>query len=161
LSTPVFILLSAIAVRTAIVFALLVLAIRFTGRRQFGEIDTKDIVVVLMISNAVQNSMTLGIGRLSGALVSAGTIFLMAWLFSALVARRPAWRKRSVGTPTVLVYNGRFVDGNMRREGVTCNELMGAARNMGLDDVNWIRLAVLEADGSISVIPKRRADGTA
>lgn len=115
MSIQVFVLLSAIAVRTAIVFATLIAAIRLTGRRQFGEIDTKDIVVVLMVSNAVQNSMTLGVGRLSAALVSAATIIFLTKAFGLVVRLRPDWQRHAMGTPTVLVYKGRPIKKNMLR----------------------------------------------
>lgn len=161
LNSQLVVLLLAIAARTAIVFALVIIAMRVTGQRQMGEVDTNDVVVVLLISNALQNSMTMGIGKLSIALVSAGTISFMAWLFGAIVARRPAIQRSLMGTPTVLAHNGHMIDKNMRSEGVTSTQLMGEIRNSGLEDISQVRLAVLETDGTISIIHDSRNRGAA
>jgi uncharacterized membrane protein YcaP (DUF421 family) len=161
MAPTIAVLLLAICVRTAIVFVLLIIAMRMTGQRQMGEIDTKDVVVVMLISNAVQNSMTLGIGMLSVAFAAAGTISLLAWLFGVVVARRPNIQRSLMGTPTVLVFHGKLIDKNMRSEGVTDNQLMGEIRNSGVEDVSKVRLAVLETDGTISIIHDSRAMGAA
>jgi uncharacterized membrane protein YcaP (DUF421 family) len=115
----------------------------------------------MLISNAVQNSMTLGIGMLSVAFAAAGTISLLAWLFGVVVARRPNIQRSLMGTPTVLVFHGKLIDKNMRSEGVTDNQLMGEIRNSGVEDVSKVRLAVLETDGTISIIHDSRAMGAA
>ncbi len=74
-SGPAF--LAAVAVRTAIVFALLLVGVRLTGKRQTGEMNANDLLLVLVLANAVQNAMTQGNGRLAVALVSSGTLILL------------------------------------------------------------------------------------
>jgi uncharacterized membrane protein YcaP (DUF421 family) len=144
--------LAAIAVRTAVVFLLLMFGLRVSGRRQAGEQNLHDLLLVLFLSNAVQNAMTKGDGRLGVALVSSGTLIVLGWLFASLQSRYPSWERRTVGTPTVIVEGGRVIRRNMRREGVTEQDLMGAVRDQGVADLAGVRLAVLEVDGSISVI---------
>jgi uncharacterized membrane protein YcaP (DUF421 family) len=151
--------LAAAAVRTAIVFALLVVGIRLTGKRQTGEMNAHDLLVVLIVANAVQNSMTKGNGSLVVALVSSGTLILLGWLLAFTLSRRPDWQAGLVGEPTVIVEDGRMIHPNMRREGVTKDDLMAAVRDQGVAAVANVKLAVLEVDGTISVVPRERAGG--
>jgi uncharacterized membrane protein YcaP (DUF421 family) len=150
-------LLAAVAVRTAIVLLLLVIALRLTGKGQAGEMQTHDLVTVLVAANAVQNAMTQGDGRLSVALVSAGTMIFVGWLFATVMGRKPLWRRALVGVPTVIVEDGRVRRRDLRREGITRDELRAAIRDRGLIDPADVRLAVLEVDGTISVIPREAA----
>jgi len=146
--------LAAIAVRTAVVFVLVTLGVRLTGKRQTGEMNVHDLLLVLVIANAVQNAMTKGDGRLSVALVASGTLLLLGWLFARLVDRYPALQAELAGVPTVLVQDGRPIRAHLRREGVSETDLMAAVRDQGLADLDHVKLAVLEIDGSISVIPR-------
>jgi uncharacterized membrane protein YcaP (DUF421 family) len=156
-SGPAF--LAGIAVRTAVVFVLLAFGVRGTGKRQTGELNVHDLFFVLIVANAVQNAMTKGNGSLAVALVSAGTLLLLGWLGATLLSKQPAWEAWLVGAPTVLVEGGRMVRSSMRREGVTEDELMAAVRGRGLTDLAGVRLAVLEIDGSISVVPREEKPG--
>ncbi len=146
--------LAAVAVRTAIVFVLLVVGVRATGKRQTGELNVHDLLLVLILANAVQNAMTKGDGRLSVALVSAGTLVLLGWLLATLTSRRPRCESWLVGAPTVLAQDGRAVRRHLHREGVSEGELMAAVRDQGLAGLAAVRLAVLEIDGTISVVPR-------
>ncbi len=148
--------LAAVAVRTALVFAVLAVGVRVTGRRQAGELNLRDLLLVLILANAVQNAMTRGDGRLAVALVSSGTLLALGTLIAALQSRFPFWERRVVGVPKVLVEGGRANRREMRREGVSRGDLMAAVRDQGVADLSGVRLAVLEADGSISIIPAER-----
>lgn len=156
MSTHGVLLLTAVVARTVIVFVALTIGLRLTGKRQTGELTTNDLVVVLMTANAVQNSMTFGIGRLSIALASSTTLIVLSWLLAVLVERRPAWHAHLSGVPVVLVHDGQIIDSNMRGEGVLADTLMAAVRDVGIKDLGAVRLAILEADGAISVIPAQR-----
>ncbi len=151
--------LAATAARTAVVLLVLLVGLRVTGKRQAGEGNLSDLLLALMIANAVQNGMTRGSGSLGVALVSAGTLLALAWLVAGVLSRRPDWEWWAVGGPTVLVEDGRVVRRRAHREGVTDQELMAAVRDQGLAGVDGVKLAVLEPDGSISVIPRDRDPG--
>jgi uncharacterized membrane protein YcaP (DUF421 family) len=151
--------LTAVVVRTAVVFMLLVAGLRVTGRRQAGELNVCDLLVVLLFANSVQNSMTRGDGRLTVALASSGTLLLLGTLFAAVQCRYPLWERSVVGVPTVLAEGGRPNRREMRREGVTEGDLRAAVRNQGLGDLRDVKFALLEADGSISVIPRGDRNG--
>lgn len=156
-SGPIF--LAAIAVRTAIVFVLVLIGLRLTGKRQAGELNVRDMMLVLILANAVQNAMTNGNGRLTVALVSSATLLLLGWLLAYLLSRKPHWEGLAVGEPVVVVENGRPIRRVMRAEGVSQDELMAAIRQQGVLQLADVKLAVLEIDGSISVIPREPQPG--
>jgi uncharacterized membrane protein YcaP (DUF421 family) len=147
-------ILIATAVRTGLVAAALLIGLRLTGKRQAGEGNLRDLLLALLVANAVQNAMTKGDGRLSVALVSAATLILLGWLLAAVISRRPNWEGSAMGGPTVVVADGHVLRPIARREGLSENDLMAAVRDQGLSGVADVRLAVLEMDGSISVIPR-------
>ncbi len=151
--------LAAVAVRTAIVLVVLVVGVRLTGKRQAGELNLRDLLLVLLVTNAVQNAMTRGDGRLSVALVSSGTLLLMGWLFARLQSRYAGLEKWTAGVPAVLVEDGRLIRRTMRQEGVSQRELMAAVREQGVADLAGVKFAVLEVDGSISVIGRQERQG--
>lgn len=146
--------LAAIATRTAIVLIWLFLGLRIMGKRQVGQMNVYDLALLMALANAVQNAMTSGKGDLSVGIVSAGTLLGMGWLASRLFIRLPNLEERVVGTPTVLLHDGHIERENMRREHLSDRELMAALRQTGLPDPNEVKLAVLEVDGSISVVPR-------
>lgn len=151
-SEPAF--LAEIAIRTAIIFLLVVAGLRITGKRQAGELNLHDLVMVLILGNAVQNAMTKGDGRLSVAVISAGALIALGRLFAGLLSSSSAVERLAVGGPVVLAENGRLYRPSMRREGITQTDLLAAVRDQGIADLGVVRLAVLEIDGSISVIPR-------
>jgi len=148
---PIF--LAAIATRTVIVFVFLFLALRVTGKRQFGEMNVHDMLLILVVSNAVQNSMTRQSPHLAPGLVSAGTLLILGWLLGYVTGRFPAGEPALRGEPTVLVENGRVLGRQLREQGVNQDDLMAAVRNRGLAGLEGVRLAVLEANGTISIVP--------
>ena len=146
-------LLTVIAIRTAIVLVALVAGVRIFGKRQIGGMNVYDLVLVLLLANAVQNAMTKGSGNLGVGLVSAGALLLADRLLGIVFTKRPELEGQLLGTPTVVVEDGRFVEEHLRREGVTQDEVLAAVRQFGLSELAQVKLAVLEADGSLSVVP--------
>lgn len=148
--------LTTLAARTAIVLVVLVIGIRLFGKRELGGMNVYDLVLVMALANAVQNAMTRGSGLLTAGLVTSGTLLLLGWLVSRLVTSRPDLEKRLVGSPTILVQDGQLVEPNLRHEGVSLDEIMAAVREYGLADLAQVKLAVLERDGSLSVVPREK-----
>lgn len=146
-----------IVARTAIVLLALVVGVRLFGERHTGELNLYDILMILIMSNAVQNSMTKGIGPLSVALASSGTLLVLGWLTGKLIARHPKLEKRFMGSPLVVVHEGQMLWQNLRHEGITEGEVMMEVRKQGLADLADVKLAVLEMDGSVSVVPKENS----
>ncbi len=152
LPAPLF--LSAMAVRTVTVLVALIAAIRVFGKRNMGDLDLLDVVFVALLGNAVQNAITAGSGELAVGLVSAGALLLMDRAMGFLFVKRPGLERFVGGEPTVIMVNGQIDRAAMRREGISEDELLTAAHDMGLLDLSHVRAAVLETDGSISIVPK-------
>lgn len=141
-----------ILARCVVVYVVVLVGIRLTGKREVGQLTPFDLVLLLLIANAVQNAMTGPDTSLIGGIVAAGTLLLcnagVSWI---------TWRYRRVrvfvsGTPTVLIQHGEIVAPNLARERITEDELTQALREHGVEQVRDTALAVLEVDGTISVL---------
>ena len=143
-----------LAVRTAIVAIFLAVGFRLLGKRQVGQMNIYDIALIMALANAVQNAMTSGAGDLSAGIVCAGTLLLLGRLAAAVFVRMPRLEQQLVGTPTTLIYNGQLFTARMRRECVSREQLMTALREHGVCDPSDCKIAVLEVDGSLSIVPK-------
>ncbi len=141
-----------IAARTAIVYAVLLVGFRLTGKRQMGQMTPFDLVVIILVANAVQNAMVGHDVSVTGGLIAAG-VLLVGNYGLARLSSRVSWLERAVqGEPTLLVFNGEFIDRNLEREDVDREEILMAMREHGVDDIKDVELAVLETDGSISIV---------
>ena len=146
--------LLAIALRTGSVYVFLLVVLRLAGKRELGQLRLFDLVVILTLSNAVQNAMVGPDTSLTGGLIAAATLVLLDW-GAGRSSLRVGWLGVLLaGTPTLLVYDGQVIGEHMRREGVTEDELLMALREHGFVSPNDVQLAVLEVDGTISVIPR-------
>lgn len=146
-----------VAVRTAIVYFFLVIALRVAGRREVGQLSILDLVVILIIANGVQNAMVGQNTTLVGGLISAGTLIVLDRVLDAIINRNRKLARVLEGEPVLLVRGGRVLEGALRRASVNRSELDAAVRAHGLASVRDVSLAVLETDGSISVIPREGA----
>ncbi|HLV80828.1 MAG TPA: YetF domain-containing protein [Chthonomonadaceae bacterium] len=154
--TPAFsAFLLAIAARTVIVVVFLIVGLRLLGKRELGQMNIYDLALIMALANAVQNAMTSGNGNLSVGFVSAGALIGVGKLLSLLFARSSRWEARIVGTPTLVVYEGKLVESSLRREHLSEEQVMMALRQHGLTDLDQVEMAVLEVDGSLSVVPRK------
>ncbi len=143
----------AIVARSAVVYLGTFLGMRLVGKRELGQMTLPDLVVILLIANAVQNAMVGPDTSLTGGLLAALTLLAMNKIISSLKLRGDWWDRLFKGTPTVLIEHGRFVDQNLRKEGLDRAEVEMAMREHGLASVDGVQLAVLETDGAISFVP--------
>jgi uncharacterized membrane protein YcaP (DUF421 family) len=143
----------SIVARTLIVYAALLVGLRFAGKREIGQMTPFDIVVILLIANAVQNAMVGADTSVTGGLIAASVLVVVNYGIAFSRQRLP-WLRRAVeGSPTLLINDGKFVEEHLRREGLNEDEVLMAIREHGFADVTEVRLAVLEVDGSISIVP--------
>jgi uncharacterized membrane protein YcaP (DUF421 family) len=143
----------SIVLRTLIVYAALLAGLRLAGKREIGQITPFDLVVILLIANAVQNAMVGPDTSVTGGLIAAGVLIVANYGVAQARERLP-WLQRAVeGTPTLLINDGKFVSEHLRREGLEEDEVLMAIREHGVSDVKDVRMAVLEVDGSISIVP--------
>jgi uncharacterized membrane protein YcaP (DUF421 family) len=141
--------------RSVVVYLFILLAFRFTGKRQVGQLTPFDLVVLLIISNVVQNALIGSDNSLGGGILGAVTILALNFLVVEMTFRFKPARRLLEGEPTLLVHNGRVIRHNMDREKITQEDLLSSLRRNGLADVEKVRFAVLEENGQISVIPKQ------
>ncbi len=111
-----------------------------------------DLTLLLLLSNAVQNAMTGPDTTLAGGAVAAGTLLLMNYVVADLAGVNRRFRKLVQGQPSLLVHDGRVIEAHMAREHITMDELQRAVREHGIGSMHDVALAVLEVDGSISVL---------
>ena len=140
--------------RSGVIYLFILLAFRFTGKRQVGQLTPFDLVVLLIISNVVQNSLIGNDNSIGGGMIGAVTILALNWVVVEITYRFKPFRRLMEGTPTVLIHNGKIIDENLRRERLTLEDLQGALRKNGVFEVHQVRVAILEENGQISVIPK-------
>jgi uncharacterized membrane protein YcaP (DUF421 family) len=143
-----------IVLRTAIIYAVLFLGLRLMGKRELGQMTAFDLVVILVISNAVQNAMVGQDTSLTGGVVAAFTLLIANRLVAWARVRVPIFGQVAEGHPTVLVNDGKFIEANLKREEIVPEEILTAMREHGVADLKQVASAVLEIDGSISIIPK-------
>jgi uncharacterized membrane protein YcaP (DUF421 family) len=143
-----------IVLRSAVVYISLFIGLRLMGKRELGQMTVFDLVVVLLLANAVQNAMVGPDTSLWGGLIAAAVLLVLNRGVAMLRLHRDAWGRLLEGTPTVLVQSGQFLDPALRKEGIERAQVLMAMREHGIGDIKEVQLAVLEIDGSISVVPK-------
>lgn len=146
--------------RAAIIYGFVLLVIRLAGKRTLAELSTFDLVVILIISEAVQPALTADDTRLTSTFLLVLTIVAVDLFLGVLTHK---WHPASAlldDVPTVLVRDGRKNNLAMKRERIEDDDTMEAARRqLGIERFSDIRFAVLERTGGISVIPWMRNDG--
>lgn len=143
----------AIIVRVVVTYVALLLGLRLMGKRELGQMTVFDLVVILLVANAVQNAMVGANVSLAGGLVAAAALLVVNRGVSLLRLHSIGWGRLLEGTPTVLIQDGQFLDPALRREGLEKAQVEMAMREHGVERTNEVRLAVLETDGSISIVP--------
>lgn len=141
--------------RPIIVYGFLVLALRAGGRRELAQLNSFDLVVLLTISNTVQNAIIGNDTSLLGGLIGAATLVLVNATVVRYLYRHPDLERRLEGGPVWLVRHGRVIPENLRRELITEEELLAAIRRQGISSVEECDQVILEASGTITVIPHR------
>jgi uncharacterized membrane protein YcaP (DUF421 family) len=141
-----------IAVRTIVVYVAVFAGLRLMGKRELGQMNVFDLVVILLIANAVQNAMVGPDASLQGGLLAAGVLLVINRALAEARLRGP-WGKLIEGMPTILVQDGRYLEPAMRKEEIEPEEVQEAMREHGIDSIESVKLAVLEVDGSISIVP--------
>ncbi len=140
--------------RSVVVYLFLLIAFRFTGKRQVGQLTPFDLVVLLIISNVVQNAVIGNDNSLGGGLLGAVAILVLNWAVVEVAFRYKRARRLLEPTPTLLIHNGHILHDNLRRERVTLDDLLAALRRSGVVEPSKVRYAVLEENGAISVVPR-------
>ena len=141
--------------RSAIVYVFMLVLLRVTGKRQVGQLAPFDLVLLLVLSNAVQNSMNGGDNSLIGGLISATTLVVLNYALGIATYRSKKLEGLIEGRPQVLIHNGEIVNQVMSEARLTHHELNAALRRAGCAGIEEVHYAVLENNGSISVVARK------
>jgi uncharacterized membrane protein YcaP (DUF421 family) len=145
-------ILLQIAFRTSVIYLLVLLGVRLSGKREVGQMTPFDLTLLLLLSNSVQNAMTGSDTTLAGGAVAAITLLVLNYGIAEVSGTNRRFRKMIQGSPSLLVHDGEVLMPHMAREHVSNDELERALREHGISSVHDVALAVLEVDGSISVL---------
>lgn len=149
--------MDSIVVRSAIVYLFVFLILRVGGKRTVGEMTTFDLVLLLIISEATQEALLDGDQSLTGGMLAIGTLIFVDIAVSKLTARFRTVDKVVNSVPVVIMKDGKPLADRMQQERVSEEDVLEAARGThGLESLDQIKYAILEKDGSISIIPHRQ-----
>jgi uncharacterized membrane protein YcaP (DUF421 family) len=146
--------LAEVVLRTAIVYLFLVAALRLSGKREVAQMTVLELVVILVISDAVQNSMVGDNTSVYGGLIAVVTLLTLDFLLRTLSRRSKKVRDVIEGEPRLIVRDGRLLRHAIEEEGLGMGDVRTAVREHGLSRIEDVRFAVLETNGTISVIPR-------
>src|SRR2546429_4258287 len=141
-----------IVLRAAAAYVFIIFLMRVVGRRELSSMEPSDIILLVVIGDLVQNGVTQSDYSITGIVLAAGTIGLLATSTAFLTYRSRRIRSVVEGEPVILVQNGETIERNLKNERLTLDELMEQARLQQIESLDKIKWAVLETSGSISFI---------
>jgi uncharacterized membrane protein YcaP (DUF421 family) len=141
-------------VRSLIIYAVFFVGLRIFGKRELGQFTIFDLVLVLLVANALQPAITGPDNSVTGGAIIIATLLLLNRGISLLRSHWPAFDHFIEPPPTPLVENGKLIKQNLEKEGLSVDDVTMALREHGIDKIEETKLAVLENDGSISVVNK-------
>jgi uncharacterized membrane protein YcaP (DUF421 family) len=143
-----------LVLRSTIVYIVFLAALRLSGKRELGQFTIFDLALVLLASNALQPAITGPDASIPGALIIVATLFVLNRLVAIARRRSPRLRRILDYAPTVVARDGHWLESAIDREGLDSDDLEAAIREYGVESISGVKLAVLEHDGSISVVPR-------
>jgi len=144
-------------IKAIVVFFVLWAIIRISGRRTLGEMTAFDFILFLIIGGSTQRAITGQDYSLTNALILVATFVVIEIALSLLELKSPTLRRVLNAAPTLLVENGRPMTGRMRHARVTEGNILESARRLhGLERMDQIKFAILEATGEITIVPAAR-----
>jgi uncharacterized membrane protein YcaP (DUF421 family) len=145
---------AVIAAKTAAVYVFLIVGLRVLGKRELGQMSLYDLVMVIILGNAVQNAMINNDNTLGGGIVAGVVLLGLNWALNRLVRRSKRVEGMLIGHAVLIVNDGRPIREHMAREGITMEQLDAALREHGMQSLDEVQLGVLETDGTISIVPR-------
>jgi len=143
--------------RAVVIYALVMVLIRISGKRAVGQFTPFDLVLLILLGNAVQNGINGGDNSLSGAAIMATSLIALNYAVAWVTARSARAERIVEGAPVVIARNGKLFEHTLRRELISTSDFEEALRMNNIEDVSEVELALLETNGSISVVPKQRS----
>ena len=141
-----------IILRSAAVYLFMVIALRVFGKKELSQLNTADVILILLISNSVQNAMVGNNTTLWGGLAAATVLFVINFIFKKVLYRYEGFSNLIQEKPEILIHNGTLDFKNLSKLNITSDELKEAMREHGVEFFKDVKLAMLEIDGNISII---------
>jgi len=141
-----------IILRSASVYIFMVAALRLFGKKELSQLSTTDLVFIILISNSVQNAMVGADSSLTGGLMAALVLFTLNYILKLLMYESKYFREVVEDKAIILLYKGTVNITNMHHARITMDELEEAVREHGVESYKKVRLAILEVNGTISII---------
>ena len=145
-------------VRGLIIYAFLILLLRVTGKRQVGQLAPFDLVLLLVLSNSVQNAMNGGDNSVTGGIISATTLIVLNGIVGRLTYRSKNLERIVEGRPDILIHNGKVFTEVLEKQLLTHHELNAALRAAGCSCPEEVHYAILENTGQITIQPRKREE---
>ncbi|HEY3781867.1 MAG TPA: YetF domain-containing protein [Fimbriimonadaceae bacterium] len=141
-----------VALHTLIIYLYLIVLVRIFSRRQLGQLTVIDLIVVILLGSAVETAMINGNTAIRAGLISAATLMLANFALSQVFLRIKRFRHLVGSGPVLIVHNGHYVDENLKRIGLTHDDVLEALRSRECAELADVRFAVMEVDGTVNVI---------
>ena len=143
--------------RAVVVYFVLLLMLRLSGKRTVGQFTPFDLLVVVLLGTAVQNSLISDDVSLLGGLILAATLIGCNWLVGHATARSRRLDKLVEGSPVMLLRDGELFERVLRKQGLSRTDVEEALRENGLQEMSQAALVTLEVDGALTVVPRKGA----
>jgi uncharacterized membrane protein YcaP (DUF421 family) len=141
-------------IRAIVVYLFILIFLRITGKRQMGQLAPFDLVLLLLISNTVQNSMNAGDNSLIGGLISAASLLILNFIVGKLTYNNKKLADIVEGRPEVLIHNGHLYESVLKKEEISHDDLESALRRAGCNSIAEVQFAILENNGAITIKKK-------
>jgi uncharacterized membrane protein YcaP (DUF421 family) len=147
-----------LVLRGVVIYVVILGLLRWTGKREIGQLTPFDLVLILLVANAAQTAM-IGVDQsITGGLISVLVLFGLNYTLGRLQAHNRFFRGLLVGHPVLLIHEGEVLTGQLKRQGLTLDDLEEQMREHGIADFDRVEEAYLEPDGNFSFIT-RTAEG--
>ena len=141
-----------IIIRSAAVYFFMLIALRIFGKKELSQLNTADVILILLISNAVQNAMVGNDSSLLGGMAAASVLFTINFTLKKLMFKFPKFSNFMLERPEILIHDGKMDFKALSKLNISNDELKEAIREHGLEHFSEVKLAMLEIDGNISII---------
>ena len=141
-----------IVIRSVCVYLFMIIALRIFGKKELSQLNTADVILILLISNSVQNAMVGSNSSLLGGIVAAFALFLINLIFKKTMLHSKFIKEMLQDKPEILIHNGKIEFKALSKLGISSEELQEAMREHGVEFYKDVKLAMFEIDGSISII---------
>ena len=141
-----------IILRSAVVYLFMIIALRIFGKKELSQLNTADVILILLISNSVQNAMVGSNSSLLGGILAASILFLINFILKKMMFRYKKFSDFMLEKPEILIHNGVLDFKSLSKLLISNDELKEAMREHGIENFADVKLAMLEIDGNISII---------